>query len=83
MCFNGYPEPPRDEDTWVDPDDAAADQWRGGEPEDQGDQWKRERFPDEQMSGPEYWLLRGMADAEEDDEKRNRRRRHEDTDPEQ
>lgn len=45
-----------DEFEWQDPD-----AWRGGEPINQGDEW-RERFPGETAMGHDYWLLRRDAD---------------------
>lgn len=63
---------PERESEWHD-SEVAADSWRGGA---QPEEWP------EELAGPEYWLNKGMDDANEDRERR-RKRRDNDVDPEQ
>jgi hypothetical protein len=76
MCWNGYPDRPEDEreSEWADPDDAQADGWKGEDADPDGEDWKH-RYPDEDKAGPEYWLYRGMQDAEDERDAERRRRR--------
>lgn len=85
VTWNGWEIPPRDEDRYEDSDDADY-QWTGGQGEPDGEKWKddeddldeHERFPGENQCGGDYWLLRGMADAEDDLRRRKPRKRTED-----
>ena len=59
--------PPRDEDRYRDPPDETTDAWRGGEPPDQGDQWKLDGWRYSDMT-PEERMYRDMLDDEDDEE---------------
>ncbi len=55
-CWDGgaaqQPEEEREQqDAWQDPPDSAAEEWKGGEPANQGDEWKRDWG-----TGPEHTL---------------------------
>jgi len=65
VCWNGY-DPPRDEDQYEDSEDADYG-WNDGQGEPDGDDWK-ENWPGESHAGPEYWLNKGMDEADDDDE---------------
>ena len=81
MCWNGY-DPPRDEDQWEDSSDADYS-WNDGQGEPDGDQWKEEGWPGEELAGPEYYRNKGHERVDDENERRNRRRRRsDDTDPE-
>lgn len=61
--FNPRPEDEREQEAWNDPPDEAADEWRGGEPVNQGDDWKDAGWPEDD-AGPEYWLYKNGPDEE-------------------
>ena len=65
--WDGFPMPPRDEDDWHDPSDEEADEWRGGEPPDQGDSWKTDGWRYGDMT-PEERMYREMLEDDGDEE---------------
>jgi hypothetical protein len=53
-------EDEREQESWADPPDSLADEWRGGEPPNQGDEWKRPDY----SGGPEEAMWRDLLDED-------------------
>jgi hypothetical protein len=68
--YNGYPDEPEDErevrQAW------EAEEWPDELPQGYRAAW--ENWPEEEC-GPEYWLLKGMAEADNEPPKKKRRGR--------
>lgn len=62
-----WPGPPRDEDQWSDDDDCGED-WKGGEPIEQGEEWKPEERRAIQYPGPEWRMWMDMMNGPEPDD---------------
>lgn len=63
--FADQPEGER-EGAWHDPDDEDSDEWRGGEPVNQGDEWKTDGWRYWPMS-PEERMWRDLLEDEDDE----------------